>query len=47
MEILLHRYRISLQDDDPDLIGLKKAIAEALKKEDVSKKLGDTFKEIS
>ncbi len=47
METLLHRYKISLQDDDPDLIALKKAIAEALKKEDVSKKLGDAYTELS
>lgn len=41
MRILLNKYKLSLQKDDPDLIALKDAIAKALQKEDVSKKLLD------
>ncbi len=36
MRALLHRFKISLQDNDPDLIALKDAIGEALKNRKIS-----------
>lgn len=47
MEILLDKYKASLQADDPDLVELKNAIAKALKKDEVGNKLADTYTESS
>ena len=39
MRALVHKYKISLQDDDPDLVAFKHKLAEAFESEGVSKNL--------